>query len=96
LVRDGFMTPAEMRAMMAVGAVGEITGWAYDAQGRMIEGLANDRVIGARPVHEPARLVVGVSMAADRLHAIRAALAGRLLNGLITNDEMARRLLDAV
>jgi DNA-binding transcriptional regulator LsrR (DeoR family) len=93
LVRDGFMTPSEMRAMMALGSVGEITGWAYDQDGVLIKGLANDRVVGQPPGASPKGLVVGVSMAPDRQQAIRAALKGRLINGLITNDLMAERLL---
>lgn len=95
LVRDGFITPAEMRAMIAVGSVGEITGWAYDAAGNLIEGLSNERVVGAPPCSVPDGLVIGVSMVADRFDAIRAALVGRLINGLITNDAMAERLLAA-
>jgi DNA-binding transcriptional regulator LsrR (DeoR family) len=93
LVRDGFLTLSEMRAMMAIGAAGEITGWAYDDQGRLIEGLTNERVVGAPPVPDSPQSVIGVSMSPDRLRAIKGALAGRLINGLITNDRMAERLL---
>ena len=34
LLRDGFVTPDEMRALVKAGAVGEIIGWAYDAAGQ--------------------------------------------------------------
>jgi DNA-binding transcriptional regulator LsrR (DeoR family) len=93
LVRDGFVTLAEMRAMMAVGSAGEITSWAYDDAGEFIRGLTNDRAMGARPVPHPDRLVIGVSIEPGRFRAIKAALKGGLLNGLITNDAMATRLL---
>lgn len=93
LVRDGFVTLAEMRAMMAVGSAGEITSWAYDDAGEFIRGLTNDRAMGAQPVHDPSRLVIGVSIEPGRFRAISAALRGRLLTGLITNDLMAARLL---
>ena len=33
-------------ANAAIGAVGEITGWAFDSRGRVIEGSINDRVAG--------------------------------------------------
>lgn len=95
LVRDGFMSQAEMSAMMAVGSAGEITGWAFDDHGQLIEGRTNDRVIGTPPQPATDNLVVGVSIAADRYRAILAALRGRLINGLITNDVMAERLLGA-
>jgi DNA-binding transcriptional regulator LsrR (DeoR family) len=93
LVKDGFVSLADMRAMMAVGSAGEITGWAYDDTGAFIKGLTNERTTGVCPQHDPSRLVIGVSIEPGRLRAIKGALAGRLLNGLITNEDMARRLM---
>ena len=94
LVRDGFATLAEMRAMMALGSVGEITGWAYDEAGNFIRGLTNDRTLGVPPTRNAKRNVIGVSLEPGRFRAIRAAMRGRLINGLITNSLMAKRLLD--
>jgi DNA-binding transcriptional regulator LsrR (DeoR family) len=93
LVRDGFATLAEMRAMMALGSAGEIIGWAYDDAGEFIKGLTNDRVMSAPPVHGADRQVIGVSMEPGRFRAIKAAMKGRLINGLITNEAMAMRLM---
>ena len=45
LLRDGFVRPDEIRSLMRAGAAGEITGWAFDARGDLIEGLTNDRVL---------------------------------------------------
>jgi DNA-binding transcriptional regulator LsrR (DeoR family) len=95
LVKDGFATLADMRAMMAVGAAGEITGWAFDDAGEFIRGLTNDRAMGAHPTPNPKGRVLGVSMEPGRLRAILAALRGRLINGLITNDLMAARLIES-
>ena len=93
LVKDGFVTDSEMRAMMALGSAGEIVGWAYDDAGNLIKGLTNDRVIGAPPTRNAKTNVIGVSMEPGRLRAIRAAMKGHLINGLITNDAMAEKLL---
>ncbi len=93
LVSECFISLAEMRAMMAVGSAGEILGWAYDDAGEFYQGLTNDRIIGAQPARAMERLVIGVSIEPGRFRAIRAALRGRLINGLITNDMMAQRLL---
>lgn len=95
LVRDGFATLAEMRAMMALGSAGEITGWAYDDEGNFIKGVTNDRTLGVPPTRNAKRNVIGVSMEPGRQRAIRAAMRGHLINGLITNDAMARRLLNS-
>ncbi|MDE2447097.1 MAG: sugar-binding transcriptional regulator [Alphaproteobacteria bacterium] len=94
LLRDGFVKPDEMRAVVRAGAVGEITGWAFNAKGELIEGLTNDRVLSV-PLDRPAkRKVIGVAMAPPRLTAIRGALKGQLVNGLITNETMAQALLN--
>ena len=86
LLRDGFVKPDEMRAVIRAGAVGEIVGWAYNAQGELIEGLTNDRVLSV-PLSRPAtRKVIGVAMAKSRFTAIKGALSGKLINGLITNE----------
>jgi len=93
LLRDGFVKAEEIRSLVRAGAVGEITGWAFDASGNLIDGLTNDRVLSV-PLQRPAkRRVIGVSMAASRQKAIRGALTGHLVNGLITNETMAGLLL---
>jgi DNA-binding transcriptional regulator LsrR (DeoR family) len=93
LLRDGFVRPDELRAMVKAGAVGEITGWSFDASGKLIDGLVNDRVLSV-PVDMPARRrIIGVAMAAGRFKAIKGALTGKLVNGLITNELMAEQLL---
>jgi DNA-binding transcriptional regulator LsrR (DeoR family) len=93
VLRDGFVRPDEIRSMVKAGAVGEIVGWSFDAQGQLIDGLVNDRVL-AVPLDVPAqRKVIGVAMAANREKAIKGALRGHLINGLITNEKMAEQLL---
>jgi len=93
LVQDGFVNAAEMRALVKAGAVGEIVGWAFDAKGNLIEGLTNDRVASV-PLDQPAtRLVIAVAMGVFKAKALKAALAGKLLTGLITNEITAELLL---
>ena len=93
LLRDGFVRSEELRAMVKAGAVGEIIGWSFDAKGQLIDGLLNDRVLSV-PLEVPARRkMVGVAMAPGRFRAIKGALLGKLINGLITNELMAEQLL---
>jgi DNA-binding transcriptional regulator LsrR (DeoR family) len=95
LLRDGFVKPDEIRALMRAGAAGEITGWVFDAGGQLIDGLTNDRVLSV-PLQRPAvGNVIGVCMAAPRRRALTGALRGRLINGLITNEHMAGLLLES-
>ena len=41
---DGFVSRTELRELMRLGAVGELTGWAYDARGRFLKGGTNARL----------------------------------------------------
>ncbi len=93
LLRDGFITETEYDELMQLGAVGEITGWAFDEQGRLLEGAINARLT-AIPLRLPlARLTIGVAGGASKARAIAGALRGRLLSGLITDEAAARRIL---
>jgi len=93
LLLDGFLTEAEQKALQKAGAVGEICGWCFDAEGRLIEGLINDRVASAPlPSRETSR-VIAIAMGERKAPAIRAALQRRLANGLITDERTAQLLL---
>ncbi len=93
MLRDGFVRADELRSMVKAGAVGEIIGWSFDHDGKLIDGLVNDRVMSAPLEAAPKRRVIGVAMAPARFKAIKGALAGKYVNGLITNETMAEQLL---
>jgi DNA-binding transcriptional regulator LsrR (DeoR family) len=93
LLEDGFISATELAALRRAGAVGEILGWAFDREGRLIDGLTNDRVASA-PIPPVAIVqVIGIAMGPDKVAPIAAALAGRLINGLITDEATAEALL---
>ncbi len=93
LYLDGFITQDELKALQKAGAIGEIVGWAFDAQGRMLEGLTNDRVASAPMPSRETSLVVALAMGDKKLPGVIAALNRRLINGLITDEHTATRLL---
>ena len=93
LMLDGFLSQPDLDALVAAGAVGEITGWAYDADGRLIAGLSNDRVASAPIPPRAGTLVIGAAHGLDKLPAIRGALRGGLVSGLITDALTAEALL---
>ena len=95
ILLDGFVTPEEARALLALGAVGEITSWVFDANGRVLACEHNDRVASVPLPADPPRDVVAVAVGEAKAAALRAALAGRLVNGLVTNEATAERLLEA-
>ncbi len=59
---DGFITEAELKALQKAGAVGEIVGWAFDRDGRLIDGITNDRVASAPLPSRERSLVVALAM----------------------------------
>lgn len=94
LQQDGFVDDAEMQRLVEDGGVGEIAAWPFDRRGRM---LANDftRLLpGFRP-DLLARTVPVIAVAAGvrKVQALRAALAGNLLKGLVTDEQTALALL---
>jgi DNA-binding transcriptional regulator LsrR (DeoR family) len=95
LYEDGFVSRAELAALQKAGAVGEIMGWAFDREGRLIEGLTNARVASAPiPAVERCRVIV-IAKGSRKLPGIAAAVKGRLVSGLITDEWTAERLLSA-
>ncbi|WP_193334888.1 sugar-binding transcriptional regulator [Devosia beringensis] len=90
---DGFITDAELKELQKAGAVGEICGWSFDAEGKLIEGLTNERVASAPIPSRENALVVAIAMGARKLPGIRATLLRRLVNGLITDERTAEGLL---
>ena len=91
---DGFVTRDELFEMMRLGAVGEVTGWAYDAKGRLIKGGTNRRLTSIPPQVPAQTATIAAAVGRAKVPAIKAALAGRLINGLITDEATARAVLD--
>jgi DNA-binding transcriptional regulator LsrR (DeoR family) len=79
--------------MQRLGAAGEVAGWVYDSTGRYMDFGINNRTGGVRV--EPGRdaMVIGIAAGSAKVGAIRAALSGNILNGLITDETTAEALL---
>jgi DNA-binding transcriptional regulator LsrR (DeoR family) len=90
---DGFVTREELLEIMRLGAVGELTGWAFDADGRIIDGGTNRRLTSIPPQVPAEALTIGAAIGPGKVSAIAAALRGRLINGLITDEATAAAVL---
>ncbi|MFD2236226.1 sugar-binding transcriptional regulator [Aureimonas populi] len=95
LVKDGYITAEECADLVGLGAVGEIVGWAFDAQGRIIDCAYNERVASVPLPAGPGAESIALAMGERKLPAIRAALSGGLVSGLITDEATSERLLAA-
>jgi DNA-binding transcriptional regulator LsrR (DeoR family) len=90
---DGFVTREELYEMMRLGAVGEVTGWVYDVKGRLIKGGTNRRLTSIPPEVPAKADTIAAALGPAKIPAIRAALTGRLINGLITDEATAHAIL---
>jgi DNA-binding transcriptional regulator LsrR (DeoR family) len=93
LALDGFVSPEVLKDLQDLGAVGEIGSWVYDAQGRYIDTPRNALVGGVRVDPGKAQPVIAVAAGQSKVPAIHAALVGRIVNGLVTDELTAISLL---
>lgn len=93
LLLDGVLTEVDIRRYAQAGAVGEIAGWLFDENGALIDAPANDLVNSVPLGVAGDRRVYGVAAGTARAPAIRAAMRGRLINCLITNETTAEKIL---
>lgn len=94
LYEDGFISKEELVALRKAGAVAEIVGWAFDSEGRPVEGVINGRVASAPIPSRDSSQVIALAMGERKLPGIFAAVSGRLVNGLVTDERTAAALLD--
>ena len=93
LHKDGFVSDAEIAALIEAGAVGEIVGWPFDKQGQPVQSAICDRVASLALERPPKRLTVVAGSGPNKVEPLRAALSGRLLSALITDEATATELL---
>ena len=93
LYQDGFISKDELKALQKAGAVAEIVGWAFDHEGKLVDGITNDRVASAPIPSRERSLVVAAAMGERKFPGILAAVNRRLVNGLITDERTAEALL---
>ncbi len=90
---DGFVNDDEIAELVGLGAIGEIAGWAYDQQGVLLKKGTNQRIAGV-PLAQPAsRQTIAIAGGIHKARAIKAALEGKLINGLITDEAVAAEIL---
>ncbi|MCB0046313.1 MAG: sugar-binding transcriptional regulator [Caldilineaceae bacterium] len=95
VLEAGILDEATLIELRAAGAVGDIALRFFDAVGAAVEHPINDRIIGLN-LDEIRRIprVIGVSGGDGKFELIRAAVLGKLINVLITDEATAHRLLN--
>ena len=91
---DDFVDEAELAGLVRAGAVGEITAWPFDGRGRVLDHPFVARLPGLDPRGFVGVPLIGVAAGAHKVEAIKAALDGGLLTGLVTDEPTAVTVLD--
>ena len=91
---SGILTEEELGQLETLGAVGDIALRFFDAHGRAVQHEICDRMIGLdlNQIKKIPR-VIGVAGGDEKYEVIRAALRGKLISVLVTDDGTATRLL---
>lgn len=94
LFREGLLSEAERRSLVAAGAVGDVLCQFLDATGRALDHPVNRRMVAVPPGElAQVRRVVLASGGARKVPALRAALAALPVSVLITDEAAARALV---
>ncbi len=93
LLASGMITASEFEALAKEGAVGEVLGHFFAADGRSVAVDVNQRALGLAPDELRGKEIVGIAGGRGKARAIGAVLASGLLTGLITDEATARRLV---
>lgn len=93
LVASGMIEPQEIAEIDAAGAVGEMMGHFFDAEGRVLETTLSARTLSVDLDGPPEARIVVIAGGPEKVAAIRAGLRGGRLNGLITDELTARALV---
>ena len=85
---------SELESLRKIGAVGDICMRFFDERGEPVRSPLQNRVIGIDlPVLKRVNRIVGIAGGTSKFRAIKAAVIGKLINVLITDQKTAQKLL---
>ena len=90
---EGFITDAQVAALNARGVVGEMLGHFFNQQGQRIWGETDDLLTSVQLESQTRRKIIGFAGSERKYPAIRAALTGGWVSGLVTDEDTALKLL---
>ncbi len=95
IIREGYITEDEFALLRQRGVIGDILGQFFDKDGNRVPYDTDKRLI-AYPIEKIREIpnVIGVAGGAHKVAAIRAALIGKYIKILITDENTAYKLLN--
>lgn len=96
LQRDGFMSQHEVKSLVKAGAVGESSGWMWDVNGELIDlPDYHQKLTSIPPQRHSKNPVIAFAGGKAKAKAVRAALQGKWINGLVTDESCAAAIVRA-
>jgi len=93
LYTGGFITAEDVQRLMDAGAVAEINGHFIDNLGDRLPDMLDSRCTSIPLQRSPARQLTAFAGGEDKYQAVQAVLKGKWINGLVTDESTAERLL---
>jgi DNA-binding transcriptional regulator LsrR (DeoR family) len=94
LVRAGFLSSEEARRIFDAGSCGHLCGYHYDASGQFMDIPINRRVVGIdTSLFMKISRRIGIACGRQKALAIHAALKGKLISDLFTDELTALQIL---
>jgi DNA-binding transcriptional regulator LsrR (DeoR family) len=94
-VRNNILLESDIEQLKKAGAVGDINLRFFNSLGEAVDSPLNKRIIGLELAQiKKIPTVIAVSGGEEKYPAIRAAILGKLINVLITDNQTLVRLLD--
>ena len=96
LFKMGYLSNSDLERLKKKKAVGDILSRFIDARGCVISDEIHDRVISISldVLQNPETLVIAVSGGPTKFDAIRGAIFGGYIDVLVTDENIAKRLID--
>src|SRR6202048_2789909 len=91
--RDGFLTADEVMELVKAGAVGDNLGWAYNEAGELVRASTQERVTSIQLRGPSKKPIIAFAGSDHKARAVLGALRGQWINGLVTDETCARRIL---
>lgn len=90
---EGFITDAQVATLNTRGVVGEMLGHFFNQQGERVWGETDELLTSVLLESKTQRQIIGFAGSERKYPAIRAALQGGWVSGLVTDEDTALRLL---
>jgi DNA-binding transcriptional regulator LsrR (DeoR family) len=93
LIEEGFISREAMDDVVAAGAVGEVFGWYYDADGSAVEARGLFPIALTTTDLREAKRVIGVAGGAEKAESVKGAIAAGIIHELAIDETLATALL---